>query len=122
MWCGKSWADVLTTSITLGSLTESGKEKIENGDHEMLTMCHLCICVIILESVANMSTSSSGDGDGDIEEIDDDDNDVGDDDSNDVTGTNCEKEVWKLLPPPESKSSGGGTSWDWSGTPPREDK
>lgn len=129
MWCGKSWTDVLkTTSITLGSLSQGGREIVEmNGDHEKLTMCHLCIRVSILDSVAKMSTASSGNGDDNMIDGDDgededydgdedyDDDDVNDDDDDDVDVDDNDDESnggrdksgkveWKLLPPPDSKS------------------
>ena len=114
MWCGKSWMDVLkTTSITLGDLSQNGRDKVEtNGDHEKLTMCHLCIRGLIQDSVSKMSSStpsSSGDGDdfmidGDIDDDDDGDDGDGDNSNGGPNKTSGKVAAWTLLPPPDSKS------------------
>jgi hypothetical protein len=104
MWCGKSWMDVMkTTSITIGSLSLLGpREKVKTGDHESLTMCHLCIRTIIQDTIAIMvpsTKSSSLANDADVV--------VDEDDSNsrpaDTSTLPSKPKEWKLISPPESR-------------------
>ena len=61
MWCGENWGEYIASDhckITPEQLSAAGRANVQNSDHELITICR--VCVDRLESPSPFSSESNG--------------------------------------------------------------
>jgi hypothetical protein len=61
MWCGENWGEYIASDhckITPEQLSAAGRASVQNSDHELITICR--VCVDRLESPSPFSSESNG--------------------------------------------------------------